>query len=100
CVLLEDCSNAKFCIGCCEVDADTKKDNPAVSDEAARISVEEIQHRQKPDKGESPMSRPNIKPEVSQKPKVVKETPNSTAFLSVVTSTTEARPSAECRITD
>ncbi|KAK4297447.1 hypothetical protein Pmani_030142 [Petrolisthes manimaculis] len=46
CVLLEDRRKVKYCIGCSEVDADTKKDNPAVSEEAARKTVEEIQHRQ------------------------------------------------------
>lgn len=45
CVLLEDRLKNKYCIGCLEVDADTKKDNPAVSEEAARRTVEEIQHR-------------------------------------------------------
>ncbi|KAK3879976.1 hypothetical protein Pcinc_015503 [Petrolisthes cinctipes] len=46
CVLLEDRRKVRYCIGCSEVDADTKKDNPAVSEEAARKTVEEIQHRQ------------------------------------------------------
>ncbi|KAG0719278.1 Sjoegren syndrome/scleroderma autoantigen 1 [Chionoecetes opilio] len=45
CVLLEDRVKEKFCVGCLEVDADTKKDNPAVSEEAARGTVQEIQHR-------------------------------------------------------
>ncbi|XP_076049080.1 protein ZNRD2-like isoform X2 [Oratosquilla oratoria] len=46
CVLLEDRQKNKYCIGCCEVDADTRKDNPAVSEEAARRTVAEIEHRQ------------------------------------------------------
>ncbi|XP_045106229.1 protein ZNRD2-like [Portunus trituberculatus] len=45
CVLMEDRLKNKYCIGCLEVDADTKKDNPAVSEEAARRTVQEIQHR-------------------------------------------------------
>lgn len=44
-ILLEDKQTNKYCIGCCEVDADTKKDNPAVSEEAARRTVEETHHR-------------------------------------------------------
>lgn len=44
-ILLEDKQTNKYCIGCSEVDADTKKDNPAVSEEAARRTVEETHHR-------------------------------------------------------
>merc|ERR1739838_112478 len=44
-ILLEDKQTNKYCIGCSEVDADTKKDNPAVSEEAARKTVEETHHR-------------------------------------------------------
>ncbi|XP_045617456.1 protein ZNRD2 isoform X2 [Procambarus clarkii] len=54
CILLEDRIQNKYCIGCSEVDADTWKDNPAVSEEAARRAVEEIQHRQNHDKDTSP----------------------------------------------
>jgi len=44
-ILLEDKQTNKYCIGCCEIDADTKKDNPAVSEEAARKTVAETHHR-------------------------------------------------------
>lgn len=61
CILLEDRTKNKYCIGCCEVDADTKKDNPAVSEEAARKAVEEIQHRQRQDKEVSPLFKSEVK---------------------------------------
>merc|ERR1711915_632609 len=46
CILLEDRTKKKYCIGCSEVDdGDTTKDNPAVNELAARKTVEENQHR-------------------------------------------------------
>ncbi|XP_068209775.1 protein ZNRD2-like [Palaemon carinicauda] len=69
CILLEDRSKNKFCIGCCEVDDDTKKDNPAVSEEAARKAVEEIQHRQCQDKEFSPVIKAEVKVLNQEKPK-------------------------------
>lgn len=86
CVLLEDRNSSKYCIGCCEVDADTKKDNPAVNEEAARKAVEEIQHRQKQDKEESPFRTELFRLQNSSKTTSNKA---STASLSVATSTTD-----------
>ncbi|XP_069975644.1 protein ZNRD2 isoform X3 [Penaeus vannamei] len=88
CVLLEDRMKNKYCVGCSEVDADTRKDNPAVSEEAARRAVQEIQHRQNQDKESSPI----LTPLSNQNIRVATTQSEPTALLSVATSTSESPP--------
>ncbi|KAG7165041.1 putative Sjoegren syndrome/scleroderma autoantigen 1-like [Homarus americanus] len=84
----------KYCIGCCEVDADTKKDNPAVSEQAARRAVEETQHRQNP---ETELSVLLAKGGNSQQMSSVatSQTDPTHTSQSVATSTTDTNTSSE-----
>nr|XP_053648551.1 protein ZNRD2-like isoform X1 [Cherax quadricarinatus] len=88
CILLEDRMTNKYCIGCSEVDADTRKDNPAVSEEAARRAVEEIQHRQNhekesPSPGKSITSNESSLTNTPKVPLVTQSVPTSTSDTKV-----------------
>lgn len=93
CILLEDRMKNKYCVGCLEVDADTRKDNPAVSEEAARRAVEEIQHRQNPDKESSPLpakGAPSCEPSLAAIPQI-----ESSKCQSLATSATDTKTFSE-----